>query len=520
MPDILSVHSASQPHKPALIEGDRVLTYAAFNERANRAASAFEELGVSAGERIAVQAFNSIEAFEVAAGMRKIQVVGVPVNFRLRGTELAYVVEDSGARVVCAGPEFVEHLQAARSEMRGERTFVALGGGAHASAPTLPTPTGGEGWIRFDELMAGASSGEPAAEAVGGLGGTMVYTSGTTGRPKGAYRPQGVPLERVLESIQLFGLQPDDVHLMAGPGYHSGVGFFCALTTACGGTVVIMPKFDPEEALRLIDHHRVTTTFMAPTLLRRIMDLPDETRAGYDVSSMRGLILGAAPCPFSLKERAVPYFGESLYEFYGATETGVNLILRPEEQLQKPGSAGKVAPGQEVRLLDDDGNPVPEGQPGEIWVRSDWLATYFNREDATAKSMREGYFSVGDVAYRDADGYYYICDRKIDMVISGGTNVYPAEVEGCLHAHPAVQDVAVIGVPDDHWGEAVKAIVVLQPGTSATEGDLVDWCRGRIADYKRPHSVDFTDELPRDQAGKLLKRLIREPYWRGTGRRI
>jgi fatty-acyl-CoA synthase/long-chain acyl-CoA synthetase len=348
----------------------------------------------------------------------------------------------------------------------------------------------------------------------------MIYTSGTTGRPKGAYRPHGVPAEHVLDSIQLFGLRPDDVHLMAGPGYHSAVAFFSVLTIACGATVVIMPRFDPEEALRLIDRHRVTTTFMAPTLLHRIMDLPAETRARYDVSSMRGLILGAAPCPFTLKERAVSYFGETLYEFYGATETGVNLILRPEDQLRKPGSAGRVAPKQEVRLLDDEGNPVPDGQPGEIWVRSDWLATYFNRPDATERSMRDGFFSVGDVAYRDADGYYYICDRKVDMVISGGTNVYPAEVEACLHGHPAVRDVAVIGVPDDHWGEAVKAVVVLRPGITATEDELVDWCRGRIADYKRPRSVDFTDEVPRDQAGKLLKRKIREPYWRGTGRSI
>jgi fatty-acyl-CoA synthase/long-chain acyl-CoA synthetase len=503
------VYSASQPDKPALIQASRVITYAAFNERANRAGNAFSGLGVSAGERIAIQALNSIEGFEISSGLRKIEVVAVPINFRLRGDELAYVVNDSGARVVCAGPEFVEHLEAARPEVDGGRAFVALGG-ADAAA----------GWLGFDELMAHASPEEPDSAGVGGLGASMIYTSGTTGRPKGAYRPHGVPMERVLDSMQLFGLRPDDVHLMAGPGYHSAVSFFAVLTIACGATVVIMPKFDPEQALRLIDRHRVTTTFMAPTLLHRIMDLPPQTRARYDVSSMRALILGAAPCPFSLKERAVSYFGETLYEFYGATETGVNLILRPEDQLKKPGSAGKVAPKQEVRLLDGQGNPVPDGRPGEVWVRSDWLATYFNRPDATERSMRDGYFSVGDIAYRDADGYYYICDRKIDMVISGGTNVYPAEVEACLHGHPSVRDVAVIGVPDDDWGEAVKAIVVLQPGAAATEDELIDWCRGRIADYKRPRSVDFTDDLARDQAGKLLKRTIREPYWKGTGRRI
>src|SRR5437879_2525565 len=354
MPDILSVHSASQPDKPALIERDRVSAYAAFNERANRVGNAFTALGVAAGDRIAVHAFNSVEGFEVAAGERKTQVVGVPINFRLRGEELAYVVNDSAARVVCAGPDFVEHLQAARRWMEGDRTFVAFAG----SAP--------EGWLSYEELLAGASPDEPPTAGEGGLGASMIYTSGTTGHPKGAYRPHGVSLEFVLQSLQLFGLRPDDVHLMAGPGYHSAVAFFCSLTTVSGGTVVIMPRFDPEEALRLIDHHRVTTTFMAPTLLQRIMDLPEDVRVRYDVSSMRGLILGAAPCPFSLKERAVAYFGECLFEFYGATETGVNLILRPEEQLAKPGSAGRIAPAQEAHLLDEYGNPLASRQPAEV----------------------------------------------------------------------------------------------------------------------------------------------------------
>jgi acyl-CoA synthetase (AMP-forming)/AMP-acid ligase II len=348
----------------------------------------------------------------------------------------------------------------------------------------------------------------------------MIYTSGTTGHPKGAFRPDGVPMESVLRAIQLFTIRGTDVHLVAGPGYHSAVGFFAALTGLCGGTNVLMPKFDPETALALIERHRVTTTFMAPTLLQRIMDLPDALRARYDVSSMRALIIGAAPCPFSLKERTHAYFGEVLIEFYGATETGVNLLLRPEEQLRKPGSAGRPPEGQEILLLDDAGNPVDDGQPGEVWVRNNYLATYYNKPEATAGSTRDGFFSVGDLAYRDADGFYYICDRKTDMIISGGVNVYPAEIEACLHAHPAVLDIAVIGAPDDQWGESVKALVVLQPGATVTESELIDFCRERIADYKRPRSVDFVADLPRDQAGKLLKRQIRAPYWAGAGRSI
>jgi acyl-CoA synthetase (AMP-forming)/AMP-acid ligase II len=509
MADLLSVHAGLQPDKPGLVEGERVVSWAQRNERANRAANALSALGVKAGDRVAMMASNSIAGFELSGGLGKLEAIGVPVNFRLRDAELAYIVNDSGASVVCAGPEFVEHVQAARGSVRGNVVFAVLGG-----APAPP------GWLSFDELLAAASPEQPPSEEAGGLGATMIYTSGTTGHPKGAYRPHGVPLEHVMNAIQMFGLSGDDVHLMAGPGYHSAVAFFSALTTAVGGTIVIMRRFDAETALALIDRHRVTTTFMAPTLLHRIMDLPEEIRHRYDVTSMRAVILGAAPCPFSLKERATAYFGETLYEFYGATETGVNLLLRPEDQLRKPGSAGRPPEGQEVLLLDEEGNPVPDGVPGELWTRSDWLATYYKRPDATARAMRDGFFSVGDVAYRDGDGFYYICDRKIDMIISAGVNIYPAEVEACLHGHPAVADVAVIGVPDDQWGEAVKAVVALLPGAKAGEQELIDWCRGRIADYKRPRSVDFVPELPRDLAGKLLKRQIREPYWAGTGRRI
>jgi acyl-CoA synthetase (AMP-forming)/AMP-acid ligase II len=509
MADLLRVHAAVQPDRTALIQGERTLSWAKRDERANRAANALGGLGVGPGDRVAVMAFNSIAGFEVSGGLGKLEAIGVPINFRLRGAELAYILNDSGARVVCAGPEFVEHLEAARPEVRGDLTFAALAG--------APAP---EGWLAFEELLAAASVEQPEVEAVDGLGATMIYTSGTTGHPKGAYRPHGVPLQHVMQTVRMFDLRSDDVHLMAGPGYHSAVAFFSALTTACGGTIVIMPRFDAEEALALIARHRVTTTFMAPTLLHRIMDLPEAVRGRHDVSSLRALVLGAAPCPFSLKRSATEYFGEVIYEFYGATETGINLLLRPEDQLRKPGSAGLPPEGQEILLLDDAGNPVPDGVPGELWARSDWLATYYNRPDATARSMRDGYFSVGDIAYRDAEGYYFICDRKIDMIISGGVNVYPAEVEACLHAHPDVADVAVIGVPDDSWGEAVKAVVALRPGSAAGEQELVDWCRGRIADYKRPRSVDFVGELPRDMAGKLLKRQIREPYWAGTGRQI
>jgi acyl-CoA synthetase (AMP-forming)/AMP-acid ligase II len=508
VPDILTIYASAHPEKTALICGDESLTYRAYDERSNRAARALGALGVRPEDRVAVMAYNSIAGSEVSAALRKLQAVGVPVNFRLRGEELAYIARDSGARAVCAGPDFLEHVEAARPHIPGDPVFVAIGGG---SPPA--------GWVSLEEAMAGESADPPTADDTG-TGAAMIYTSGTTGHPKGAFRPKGVDPATVAQIIQLFELNPADVHLMAGPGYHSAVGAFAGMTMLCGATVAIMPRFDAEHALALIQRHRVTTTFMAPTLLQRIMDLPAEVRSGYDVSSMRSIILGAAPCPHSLKERAIAYFGEVVWEFYGATETGFTLVLRPEDQLRKPGSAGTPPEGQEVLLLDDAGNPVPDGEPGELWVRNDWLAFYYNRPEATERSMRDGFFTVGDIAYRDADGYYYICDRKIDMIISGGVNIYPAEIEACLHAHTAVRDAAVIGVPDERWGEAVKAVVALQPNAAATADELIEWCRGRIADYKRPRSVAFVDDLPRDQAGKLLKRQIRAPFWAESGRAI
>ena len=257
---------------------------------------------------------------------------------------------------------------------------------------------------------------------------------------------------------------------------------------------------------------------MAPTLLQRLVDA--QARRPRDTSSVRALILGAAPCPYALKVRAQDAFGQVLWEFYGATETGINTVLRPEDQLRKPGSCGTAVPGQEIRLVLDDGREAPVGEPGELMVRNNWQAEYFNRPDATSKSLHDGFFSVGDIAYRDEEGYYFVCDRRIDMIISGGVNIYPAEIEAVLHAHPGVLDAAVIGVPDAEFGESVKAVVQVRPGMSPTADELIAFAGDRLAGYKKPRSVDFVDELPRDAAGKLLKRKLREPYWAEAGRRI
>jgi long-chain acyl-CoA synthetase len=505
--DILARHAASKPHKPAVIFLGQTTDFATMNSRANRAANMFLGLGCKLHDRVAVMSFNSELGFEITHGLRKAGLVGTPVNYRLRGPEVAYVLNDSGARVVVAGPEHVDVVESARPDVNGPISYVAVG-------DRLP-----EGWLDFEELMQKAS--DVAPEDTGsdsGLGPSMIYTSGTTGHPKGAWRPNGVNLENVLQVIMIFGLNESDVHLMCGPGYHSAVGFFAALHGLLGGTVVVQPKFEADNALDLIERNRVTTTFMAPTLLQRLLDAQE--RRPRDLSSLRAVILGAAPCPYPLKVRAEALLGQVVWEFYGATETGINTVLRPEDQLRKPGSCGTAVPGQEIRLVDAEGHDVPDGAPGEFMVRNTWLAEYYNRPDATGSSLHDGFFSVGDVAYRDDEGYYYICDRQIDMIISGGVNIYPAEVEAVLHAHPAVADAAVIGVPDDEWGESVKAVVQLRQGAMATAEELMAFCDARIAGYKKPRSVDFGDEIPRDPAGKVLKRTLRERYWTGAGRRI
>lgn len=513
MADILAMHAAQAPDKPAVVtDSGRAVSYDQLNRRVNRCASALLAMGLQPGDRCVQVQYNGIEPIEVAHALRKLRCVSTPMNYRLRGEEIAYLLNDSGARVIVAGPEFIEHVDAARPSVADApaRRWVAVVG---AEAPPAA-------WESYESLLAGGVETEPDTPSEI-TGPTMVYTAGTTGHPKGAFRPKGADPLVIFRWIQTFGLRNDDVHLLAGPGYHSAPAAFAGLQQIIGATLVTLRRFDAEQACRLIEQHRVTTTFMAPILVKRIVDLPGEVLSGYDLSSLRAVIVAAAPFPGDVKRRAVEVFGNVVWEFYGATETGIVTAIGPDDLLRRPQSCGRVMEGVEVLLLDDEGNQVGVGQPGELWSRSSaTIEEYLNKPEATQRSLRDGFFSVGDVAYRDEEGFIYICDRKIDMIISGGVNVYPAEIEAVLHTHPAVADCAVIGVPDPDWGEQIKAVVQLREGGSLSADEVIAYVSERLADYKRPRSVDFVDDLPRDAAGKLLKRLLRDRYWQAAGRAI
>jgi fatty-acyl-CoA synthase/long-chain acyl-CoA synthetase len=506
--DLVAKYAAGHPDKLALIEGERTLTWRQFFRTRNRLAHSLAALGIGAGQHAVIYAHNSAENILASMALRALGAVAVPMNHRLTAEEVGYILDDSDATAVLVGDGFLPMAERVRGAASGVKRWITLGAERRPWAEALG-----------DLLARGSDEAPSEPDAVGG---SMVYTAGTTGKPKGALRRVIDAAGVIPRLAALDCLDPAHVHLVAGPLYHSAPGGFALYAHLVGNTVVIMRKFDAEDAVRQIERHRCTTTFMAPTLLKRIADLPPAVRARYDVSSMRSIVVAAAPCPMRVKEQILEMFGPVLYEFYGSTELGVNTVLRPEDVLRKPGSCGRVAPGVELAVLDDDGRPVPSGTPGELFVRrySGVFDEYYKNPTATAQTSRGEWMSVGDVAWIDAEGFVYICDRKRDMIISGGVNIYPAEIEDALHRHPAIEDAAVFGVPDPEWGERVHAAVQLRPDMAASEQDVMEFCRAHLADYKAPREVSFHKDFPRDTAGKLVKRLLREPYWAGRTTRV
>jgi acyl-CoA synthetase (AMP-forming)/AMP-acid ligase II len=512
MPDILSVYAQTQPRKPGVIDdkGDGnvvVWSYAELEAQSNRVANLLLSLGSGPGKKVLWCGPNSPEVVAVINAARKIGAVAVPLNYRLTPEEALYVVNHSDAEIAYVDAEYAAMFAAMAGQLEKAKHVIVVGG---------PAPAG----MLSDADIAAAAADSPDVGEAAGTGGTMIYTSGTTGKPKGAVRT-GTPDPEVIGGLLgLFGYTPDDIYITSGPLYHSGPGAFMAAGLAFGQTIVVQRKFDAEDWLRLVEKYKVSSTFSAPALVRMICALPQEVKDRYDRSSMRVMLANAAPWSFALKQQYVTDFPpESLWEIYGSTELGVDSVLKPEDQMRKPGSCGQPAPGIEIVLFDDDGNVVTgtgPDHPGEVYVRSKGIFnTYYKNDASYQNSSRGDFHTVGDIAYWDDEGYLYICDRKTDMIISGGMNIYPAEIEAALEQHPEIYDVAVFGIPSEQWGEVVHATVVRSPGSSLTAEQVTAFGREHLASYKVPRSVDFMDELPRTGSGKILKRQLRAPFWAG-----
>lgn len=492
----LAHHARVWPDKPALIVGDARRSYGELAGRVNRLARALRRAGVGVGDGVGAALHNGAEWFELLNAVGLLGAQLVPLGYRLKGPEIAYLLADSGAKVLLAAGDLAAEVDRAAAELGwpDERRWV-VGEGARGRA--------------YEAVLAAESEGSLTDVYPGGGFNTLVYTSGTTGRPKGIDRA----MDPAAAHLTLFGMArlwdfgPDDVTLVAGPCYHTGPAGYAQLHLLIGGTVVIMPHFDAAEALALIARHRVTNAFMVPTHFSRILQLDAAERARHDLSSVRRILHSAAPCPAAVKRGIMAVFPPgTVTEFYGASEGGFTRISA-EEWLRRPGSVGTPWPGHEIHILDESGRALPRGAVGLIYVRAAGMAfRYRGAEEKTRGAFHDGMFTAGDLGWLDDDGYLFIADRRTDLIITGGANVYPAEVEGVLAAHPAVADVAVVGVPDPEMGKAVVAVVELRPGATATAAELIAFTRRDLSHYKCPRRIELVPSLPREPQGKVRKR--------------
>jgi acyl-CoA synthetase (AMP-forming)/AMP-acid ligase II len=513
--DAIAQHAQSFGDRTAVIVDasggarESTTTFDELNRIVNRLAHGLLAAGAAPGERLVWCGPNSLEVLVTIHAARKLNLVAVPLSYRFNAEEMAYVIDNSDATTVVVDAEQAALAAQARARAPKLQRVIVFGG----DAP--------EGCVAWDDVTAGQPDTEPGIEPGSEAGSAMIYTSGTTGKPKGALRTR-TDRQVVFALLgELNMLHPDAVHLTTGPLYHSGPLAFASLSHTLGAPIVVLRKFDASRWIDLVKTHRVTNTFSAPTQLKRIVSLPDDRIAEADMSSMVTLIANAAPVPYALKQEIIDKLGDGfLYEVYGSTELGVDTVLKPEDQLRKPGSCGRPYGGIEMKIVKDDGTDAGPGEPGELFVRTGLVMDGYHRTDEkltelSGSEAASDWKSVGDVAYVDDEGYVYICDRKKDMIISGGVNIYPAEIEAVLHAHPQVLDAAVFGIPDDEWGERVHAIVQAKPGETIDLDELRAFAEPRLASYKRPREYELRAELPRTDAGKLLKRVLRDEYWQG-----
>ena len=511
---IIRDNARKQPNAVSLVLGDRTLTWAQLLSRSAQVAQGLRRAGVKPQDRVAFLDKNGIEHFEVFYGCSLLNAVSVDVNWRLAAPEVSFVVNDSQAEVLIVGQEFVAILDAIVGDLVNVKTIVVIGG--------HPSHNDYERWVSAQSAVDPKVPTKPSDVAF------QLYSSGTTGRPKGVMLTNDNFFALLPAARDVWGMSNESINLVAMPLFHIGGGGWATAGQFAGARSIIMRDVDPSAMLTLIEKHRITHAFAVPVLLQFALAMPNIGTT--DFSSLELVVYGASPISEAVLEGSIKAFKCPFMQVYGLTETtGVVTVLGPEDHDLSSAnkgrlrSCGKAFTGIELRIVDSDtGKDVPTGEVGEIWIRSrQVMKGYWNMPEETAKSIVKGrWFRSGDAGYFDKDGYVYIFDRVKDMIVSGGENVYPAEVENALMAHPAIADVAVIGVPDEKWGEVPMALVVRKPDTQVTEQEIISFARERLAGFKTPKSVGWVDALPRNPSGKILKKILREPYWVGRTRQV
>lgn len=517
MPDQLLVgefirrSALSQPNKIAVSFKDKDFTYREFNKRINKLANAMLDLGVKKGDKVSLLLYNRNELLEIFYASQKIGAVACPLNFRLESPEIKHIINDSDSTILFVEKDLLHKITKIKEDLKILKNIVVVEGD-HA-----------EDTLEYNKLLDSGVDKEPEAEVSETDPSLIIYSSGTTGLPKGAvWLHKAVSLLGYTCGIS-FGYTVDDIGLAAGPLY-SGAGLALAIVNLHIGAslyILPMPPFNPIEILKAIHIKRCGNVWLAPIMLDAMLMVPEEVRKKFDVTSMHSIISVGSPLHPETRKGIVEWFGDVLYDYYGAIEFGCGPIITPKDILRKPTSDGKAAVYMEVKVIDDEGNELPPGEIGEIAVGGPTGCSYYYKNpEATRELFLDGFIKVGDVGYKDEEGYIYLVDRKKDMIVSGAANVYPAEVERIILSHPKVANVAVIGIPDEKWGERVHAIIIPKQGVSLTEEEVIEWCRGKIAGYKIPKSIELVSELPINPSGKVQKYILKEKYWKEYKKRI